>query len=372
MRKLAKLITGGKTDFTLIIFVTMLSIFGVVMIFSASYYSSINESGTPYAFLMKQAFFVLSGFVLMFVSSKIDYHVYRHVAYPILIIEFILLVLVLTPFGTTIYGAARWIRIWKFTIMPGELAKPAIILGCAVYFSDKVKRARSLKGIAPVVLYTLAVCALILKQPNLSTGITVFLIAVGIAFCAGMQWRYMWLLGGVLLAGSYYIRFIDKSYWHDRFTTFLDPFADSSGDGFQVVQSLLALGTGGLFGLGLGKSVQKNLYLPFPHNDFILAIIGEELGFVGIAALLLIFSVTVWKIFKIGLRSRDQLGILLCSGIAMMIGLQVLLNVAVVTSSMPATGIALPFISYGGNSLWILMYLIGIVLNVARQGKEEE
>ena len=229
-----------------------------------------------------------------------------------------------------------------------------------------MSRARKLTGILPILAYTAIVGALIIKQPNLSTAITVVIISIGVAFLAGMHWRYILLMVGGAVAGAYYLFFIDKGYWHERVISFMDPFADELGSGYQVVQGLLALGSGGLYGKGLGQSVQKNLYLPEPQNDFILAIIGEELGFLGILALMIVYALIVWRIFYIAIKSKDNFGMLLSAGVAIMIGAQVVLNVAVVTSSMPPTGIALPFVSYGGNALWIFMVLIGIVLNVSK------
>ena len=192
------------------------------------------------------------------------------------------------------------------------------------------------------------------------------IIGVGIAFLAGMHWGYILLLAAGAVGGVYYLMFINDGYWHERMMSFRDPFADSLGDGYQVVQGLLALGSGGLQGRGLGQSVQKNLYLPDPQNDFILAVIGEELGFIGILGLMILYALLIWRIFYISIKSKDNFGMLLGSGVAIMIGSQVILNVAVVTSSMPPTGIALPFVSYGGNSLWIFMILIGVVLNISR------
>lgn len=359
----------GHIDFPLLILVTILVIFGVVMVFSASYYYSINSTGTPYSYLWKQGAFAVSGFIIMLIVSVFDYHIVRKLAILVAAAELVLLVLIFTPLGVTVNEATRWLAIpgVGLTIMPGELAKPAIIILAASYFSAQMKRAQTFSGLLPIVVYTVICCVLIVKQPNLSTAITVFIIAVGIAFVAGMKWRWIGLIlaGGV--AGGFYLVAIDDGYWHARVMSFTDPFADALDEGFQVVQSLLALGTGGVLGLGLGKSVQKNLYLPEPQNDFILAIIGEELGFIGIAALLIVYALTVWRIFYISMRAKDNFGMLLGAGVGIMIGAQVVLNVAVVTSSMPPTGIALPFVSYGGNSLWILMALMGMVLNISRQ-----
>ena len=359
---------GGTVDFPLVVLVTLLAVFGIVMVFSASYYNSINDTGTPYTYLWSQGFYGITGFIIMMAISLFDYHIAKRIAWPLAVIGIILLLLVFSPLGVTVNGATRWLRVGPITAMPGEVVKAIIIILAASWFSAKSKRAESLVGILPIVCYTLLVCLLIVKQPNLSTAITVFLIAVGVAFVAGLQWRYIALMIGGIVGGGLYLTYIDKGYWHDRVVSFKDPFADALGDGFQVVQSLLALGTGGLWGKGLGQSVQKNLYLPEPQNDFILAIIGEELGFLGVLALMILYILLVWRLFYIAVRSKDNFGMLVCSGIAVMIGVQVLLNVAVVTSSMPATGIALPFVSAGGNSLWILMGMMGIALNVSRQG----
>lgn len=356
----------GGLDFPLVMLVTILTVFGVVMVFSASYYNSINDTGSPYSYLKSQGMYGITGCVIMIIVSKINYRIWRNWATIFAFLGLVLLGLIFTPMGVEVNGATRWLNVGVATIMPGEVAKAVVIIFAATYFSRNMERARSLKGILPVVIYTVIACLLIVEQPNLSTAITVFLIAVGIAFVAGLQWRYIALMFGGVAAGFFYLLKINDGYWHDRVASFLDPFADALGDGFQVVQSLLALGTGGLWGKGLGQSIQKNLYLPEPQNDFILAIIGEELGFLGIAALLILFALLIWRIFYISLQSKDNFGLLLGSGVAIMIGVQVVLNVAVVTSSMPPTGIALPFISAGGNALWIFLGLIGMVLNISR------
>ena len=362
----------GGLDFPLVILVTILTVFGVVMVFSASYYNSINDTGSPYSYLKSQGFYAVTGFVIMYIASKINYRIWRNWAGIFGLIGIVLLALLYTPLGVEVNGATRWLNMGVATVMPGEVAKAVIIIFAATYFSRNMERARSFKGILPVVIYTGIVCVMIADQPNLSTAMTVFFIAVGIAFVAGLQWRYIILMFGGIAGGAFYLLKINDGYWHSRVASFLDPFADALGDGFQVVQSLLALGTGGLWGKGLGQSIQKNLYLPEPQNDFILAIIGEELGFLGIAALLILFSLLVWRIFYISLQSKDNFGMLLGSGVAIMIGAQVVLNVAVVTSSMPPTGIALPFISAGGNALWIFLGLIGMVLNISRSIEPEQ
>lgn len=365
-----------QCDFLIIALTTILVIFGVVMVFSASYYKSINESGSPYDYLLRQGFFAASGFVIMAVCSIIDYHFYKRICNLIMAGSLILLILVLTPLGLSEGGATRAIYL-GVTVMPGEIAKLAVIIFVASFLSRDPKSILSFtKGILPVVILMGVVAALILKQPNMSTAITICGIIAGIMFLAGLKWRYVIVLGGLGgTAMSVLALFGDKigmDHWKSRLVSFMDPFADAAGDGFQVVQSLLALGSGGLFGQGLGKSIQKNLYLPEPQNDFILAIIGEELGLIGLLILMVIYAALVWRCFHVALNAPDFYGMLLAGGITIMIGLQVVLNVAVVTSSMPPTGIALPFISYGGNALWICMASMGIMLNISRWGNGQK
>ena len=363
------------SDFVIVLLVTALVIFGVVMVFSASYYYSINNAGSPYEYLKKQGLFAVVGFVLMAVCAQLDYHIYRRWSVAILAASFFLLVLLLfpgLPFVETINNATRWIYIGPISIMPGEIAKIAVIVFTSAFLASEPKLILSFRrGILPLLLLMGVFGGLIIKQPNLSTAITVCGIIAGIMFLAGLEWKYVVgaaIFGSagvtaLILAGD----LIGADHWKKRITSFMDPFADPLGEGFQVVQSLLALGTGGLFGLGLGKSIQKNLYLPEPQNDFILAIIGEELGLVGILILFLVYVVLIWRCFHVCLNAPDRFGMLLSGGITIMIGLQVLINVAVVTSSMPATGITLPFVSYGGNALWLFMGSAGIMLNISRQ-----
>lgn len=368
---------GGKnlrqSDFVIVAMVTILVIFGVVMVFSASYYKSINESGSPYGYLIKQGVFAVTGFVIMGVCSWLDYHIWRRLSALIMLGSILLLLAVFSPLGVSEGGATRAIYI-GFTVMPGEISKLAVIIFTAAYLARDPKIILSFRrGVLPLLVLMGIVAGLIIKQPNLSTAITVCGIIAGIMFLAGLQWKYVimaFVAGGCGIFGL--IQIGDKigaAHWGKRFTSFLDPFADAGGDGYQIVQSLLALGSGGLFGLGLGKSIQKNLYLPEPQNDVIVAIIGEELGFVGLLLLILVYVVLLWRCFHVCLNAPDRFGMLLAGGITIMIGLQVVLNIAVVTSSMPPTGIALPFISYGGNALWIFMAASGMLLNVSRQSR---
>ncbi len=357
-------------DFLLMLFTLMLVIFGLIMVFSASYYYSISQDGSAYGYLKRHGMWVIIGFVAMMFASGFDYRQYRKMAVPGLAISVVLLVLIFTPLGVTVNGATRWIGAGPVTVMPGELAKLAAILFVAWYLSEDMNRIKSFtKGILPMIGLMGVLAGMIVKQPNLSTAITVCGIIVAMMLVAGMKWRYFIGAVGAGAAGIIGIlTFMKDTYWYSRLTSFTDPFADPLGDGYQAVQSLLALGSGGLFGVGLGKSVQKNLYLPEPQNDFILAIIGEELGFIGVLGLMILYCLFLWRGVHVAINAPDQFGMLLASGIVLMVAIQVILNIAVVTSSMPATGINLPFISYGGNALLIFMFSAGVLINISRHG----
>ena len=366
------LISTGNTDFILLTTATALVIFGVVMVFSSSYYIALNREGDPFYYLGRQIFFAATGFIGMYIMSKFDYHQLIKATVPIMIFALVLLILVIAGFGRTVNNATRWIAVGPITIMPGEFAKIAVIMFVAGFIAKDHRRVYNfMKGILPVAVVTGIYAILIIRQPNLSTALTVAGIAFGMMFLAGLQWRYLFAIMGVMAAGVFAIAKFGANFGYGhvmrRLTSFWDPFEDALGDGFQVVQSLLALGTGGFLGLGLGKSVQKNLYLPEPMNDFILSIIGEELGLVGVFFLMALFMIFIWRCFKVAMHAPDRYGMLLAGGIGIMIAIQVILNVAVVTSSMPPTGVALPFISYGGNALWICMGATGVVLNISRQ-----
>lgn len=357
-------------DFKLMIVTIALVIFGIIMVFSASYYYSISQDGSAYSYLKRHVIWAIIGFAAMMFGASFDYRNYKKLALPGLVLGAVLLALIFTPLGLKINGATRWIGVGPITVMPGELAKLFTILFVAWYLSEDRERIKSFKrGILPMLGLMAVYAGMIIKQPNLSTAITVCGIIVAMMLVAGMKWRYVFCTLGAGVAGILSILvFMKDGYWYKRLVSFTDPFADPLNDGYQAVQSLLALGSGGLFGVGLGKSVQKNLYLPEPQNDFILAIIGEELGFVGVLCLMIVYCLFLWRGIHIAINAPDQFGMLLASGIVLMVAIQVILNIAVVTSSMPATGINLPFISYGGNALLIFMFSAGVLANISRHG----
>ncbi|MBQ6371162.1 MAG: cell division protein FtsW [Firmicutes bacterium] len=360
-----------SVDFPFLLITLILVAFGLVMVFSASYYSSISMNDTPFYYLIRDGIWVFGGLVLMCAGICIDYRVYKKIA-PYLMLFIVLSLVAVLLVGITINGAKRWLGVGPVTFMPGEWTKPALILFIAWFMGERPGRARSFfLGVLPVLLITGLCAFLIIRQPNLSTAITVCGIAVAMLLVAGMRWLYVWITAALGVGGlASIILYMQDSFWYTRMTNFIDPFKDMYGEGYQVAQSLLALGSGGLTGLGLGKSVQKSLYLPEPQNDFILAIIGEELGFIGIMGLVALYCLFIWRGIHIALNAPDQYGLLLASGVVIMVAIQVILNIAVVTASMPATGINLPFISYGGNGTIIFMFSAGVLLNISRQKPE--
>ena len=358
-----------EVDFPLLTVTLLLAFYGLIMVFSASYYFSISENGNPFYYLIRDGIWVALGLVLMCLGAMIDYRKLegRKLILGILLVCFLLLIIVLTPLGSEANDATRWIKLGPITIMPGEIAKMGMIFFVSWFYASDTKRIDSfVRGMLPVLAVMAVFALLIIKQPNLSTAITLCGIVVVMMLVAGMRWIY---LGGVTVLGIVGVLamiFIKGGYWLERFTTFTHPFDYEATSGYQIVQGLQALGSGGLFGVGLGKSVTKSLYLPYPHNDFILAIIGEETGYIGVLLLIVLYTVFIWRGVRIALNCPDQFGMLMASGTVIMVAIQVVLNLAVVTSSMPATGVNLPFVSYGGNALMMFMLMSGIMLNISR------
>ena len=358
----------GPMDFPLMITTLLLVLIGVVAVFSASFYSSISESGSPYGFAIKQVVFAIIGLICMILSTKMNYHVWRTFSMPILGISFFLLFIVIAGAGSTVNGATRWIRIFGFSLMPGEISKFSMIIATAAYVSAKPSRVNTVKGLSPIIICLGLACYLIMKQPSLSVAATLAVIVMFMLIVAGLNKIFL-IGGGALFAAALIFAIIGDrdGYRFARVTGFLHPFKDASGDSFQVVQSLMALGSGGIFGVGIGKSIQKTMYLPEPHNDFIMAIIGEEVGFVGLLVVIILYVILIWRGVIIAINAPDLFGTLLATGIVSMVSTQVVFNIGVVTSSLPATGVAMPYISYGGNALIIFMTCSGILLNISKK-----
>ena len=363
-------------DFVLFITVLIMLAFGVIMVLSASSPSALSESGNSYAYVTTQAVSAILGIILMLIISKIDYKFYAKfykIAYWFSIV--ILLAVLIPGVGKSSGGATRWINLMGVTtFQPSEIVKIALIVFYAVFLSkNKEKLGRFGAGfITPFLIVVPIIAILIFVQSHLSVCVVIILVISVMMLIAGTKLRYF-LTCGVLgatggLGGLYLIAKItgEGMYRLNRITAFMDPWADAKGTGWQIIQSLYAIGSGGLFGVGLGNSTQKYLYLPEPHNDFIFAVLAEELGFIGCLLVIILFAIFIWRGILISMKAKDMFGSLLAVGITSQIGIQAIINIAVVTSSMPNTGMPLPFFSYGGTALLILLCSVGILLNISR------
>ncbi|MDR0596048.1 MAG: putative lipid II flippase FtsW, partial [Clostridiales Family XIII bacterium] len=359
-----------QPDFLLTLAVLVLVSFGVVMVFSASYYSSMYDPNIddPFFYLIKAAKFALMGIALMIGVSFIPYRIYFALAPWLMGIGMLLLIAVLL-LGTNLNNAERWIEIGPITIMPGEIAKVAAIFFVAWFFTkNRVIATSFTRAYLPMTFLMMVCCVLIIMQPNLSTAIIVCGIIAILTCIAGNPKKNLILTMTVGFIGLYaYIETHPDSEHYKRFHGFLEPFKDAHGEFYQNVQSLLAFGAGGVTGVGPGRSIQKALYLPEANNDYIFAIIGEEFGFIGCLAVLVLFLFLIWRCMLVSVNAPDRFGMLLAAGVTIWVSLQVALHVAVVTSSMPPTGVALPFISQGGNAILIMMAAMGVVLNISRE-----
>ena len=368
----------GEGDFIVVITTLILTVIGIVAVYSASYYTAISKFGDPNYYLKNDIMWMALGWFVFVIFSLVDYHVWSRFAVPAIIVGFVLLLLLFAPssIGITVTRnqATRWLKVpgTGFEFMPGEIFKPALILFVSWFFACKPSRAKTLKGFIPVVAIAGAAFVLIFKQPNLSTAGIVLLIALGMLVVAGIKFGWIALAVGLGAAGFAGLIILKGSYWLKRVTSFLDPFADPLGDGYQVVQGLLAFGSGGVTGVGLGRSMQKALYLPEAFNDFILPIVGEEVGFIGVLAILAVYMVLLWRGSYISVNAGDMFGTLMAAGITIHLGLQVILNVAVVSASFPPTGVVLPLISLGGTATVLFMMELGILFNISKQSAKKE
>ena len=361
--------TKPEGDFLMVALVLALTLFGVVMVFSASYYTSLSKYGNAYEYLKQDAVWAAVGWAAFLFFAKLDYHFLKLAAWPALAAGLVLLMLLFTPLGVTINNATRWLDFKIATVMPGEIIKFSLIVWIATFLGDDLEKIRRIKdGMAPILGVLMVVLVLIVKQPNMSTAGIIGILVVGMMFVAGM--RLYWLVGIAGLGVGAFLAVLMSpkgAYMLQRVHTFFDPFEDELGSGYQVVQSLLALGSGGVTGVGLGKSIQKALYLPEPMNDFITAIIGEELGLVGLILLIAAYILLIWRCCRIAIRAKDYYGMLLASGVTILLGTQVILNIAVVSASFFPTGVVLPFITLGGNATLIFLSLMGVLFNISKQ-----
>ena len=362
---------NNSIDYTLLITVFLLLSLGLIMVLSASSPTALSEGTSSYAYFIRQLVFAILGLVAMFAISKIDYRFYKKV-YKLGYILAIVLLLAVLLIGKTVNGAKRWIVITgALSFQPSEIVKLLmIILYAAVLTRDRDELPKFWKGIVKHALYLIPIAVLLLLQPHLSATIVIAGVCVLMMVYAGCKLWKMIVPGLCVVIPALTYIIITSPYRLKRVTTFLDPWSDQLGDGWQVIQSLYAIGSGGLFGLGLGQSKQKYLYLPEPQNDFIFSVLAEEMGFIGCIFVIVLFGILIWRGILTAMKAPDMFGSLLAMGITTLLGLQVIINIAVVTSSMPATGMPLPFFSYGGTALFIILCEIGILLNISRAGNK--
>ncbi|KAB2337418.1 stage V sporulation protein E [Cytobacillus depressus] len=353
----------------LIVTLTLLAV-GLTMVYSASAIWADYKFNDSFFFAKRQLLFAVVGIIAMIFIMNVDYWTWRSSAKIIVIICFVLLLLVLIPgIGNVRNGSRSWIGVGAFSIQPSEFMKLAMIAFLAKFLSDRQKLITSFtKGLVPALGIVFLAFGLIMLQPDLGTGTVMVGTCLVMIFIAGGRISHFIGLGLLGLTG-FVALVLSAPYRIKRITSFLDPWEDPLGSGFQIIQSLYAIGPGGLFGLGLGQSRQKFFYLPEPQTDFIFAILSEELGFIGGSFVILLFSLLLWRGIRIAIGAPDLFGSFLAVGIIAMIAIQVMINIGVVIGLMPVTGITLPFLSYGGSSLTLMLIAIGVLLNISRYSR---
>ena len=356
-----------KIEILLVTSVLTLSIFGLIMIYSASSIWASYKFNDPYKFIKNQGLFFIIGTILMLIISKINYKIYYDKANIILLICFILLILVLIPgIGTVRNGSKSWFGIGSFGIQPSEFAKLGLIIFVSKYLANNEKSVKNIKkGVLPILGITLLIFGIIMLQPDFGTGTIIVMSIIGLLFIGGVSIKFFLKIGLIGILGITGLIAI-APYRLARILSFLNPWKDPLGSGFQIIQSLYAIGPGGLFGLGFGNSVQKHFYLPEPQTDFIFSIISEEFGYLGILIIVILFLTIILTGFNISKKCNNLFGKYLCFGIIFQLSFQTLLNLMVVVGLIPVTGVTLPFLSYGGSSLLITLCSMGIILNISR------
>lgn len=354
-----------KIDKHLLIAVIVLSLFGLLMIYSSSNIWAEYKFNDPYKYLKSQAMFLILGYIIIYIVSKINYQIYYKYSNIILFICIILLILVLIPgIGSVRNGSRSWFGIGSFGIQPSEFAKLGIIIFTSKYLNNnKIKSIKS--SVLPILLIVILLFGLIMLQPDFGTGVILVMTIIAMLFVSGVTMSFFIKLGILGLLGII-ILVIIAPYRLERITSFLNPWADPLGSGFQIIQSLYAIGPGGLLGMGLGNSIQKHFYLPEPQTDFIFSIISEELGFAGVLIVATLFVTIIKRGLNISLNQEDNFAKYLAFGISFSLAFQTILNLMVVVGLIPVTGVTLPFLSYGGSSLLVSMVGIGILLNISK------
>lgn len=354
----------------LIVFLTFLLVgFGALMVYSASFYSANYHYDNQYFFLFKQLLGIGLGAAALFFFTFVDYHILKKLRWWIIGVTYVLLALVFVPgIGVESFGAKRWLSILGFSIQPSEIAKFSLVIFVASYMSDNHEKVKTFKGLFPVLVVAGTFAVLIMLEPSMSVTMCLGFVTLFMLIIGGMSKKHT-LMFSIPAAAAVPVLILIEPYRLKRLMAFINPWASPQGEGFQLIQSLYSLGDGGWFGVGIFNSRQKYLFLPFAESDFILSIIGEEIGFIGLVILCFVYIALIFALIKIALNAKDRFGSMLASGVAFVIAVQTLLNIAVVTGSIPPTGLPLPFISSGGTSVMMFMAAIGICLNISKQSR---
>jgi cell division protein FtsW len=352
----------------LLFIVTLLLVFiGLVMVFSASAVIAKERYHSGYFFLLRQMGWAIAGFIAMMIGMRVDYKRLKHPAVVFCLLGVTALMLILVFFLDRSHHTHRWIHFAGFSFQPSELAKPALILFLAFFLENRTRSMDDWRNtLIPAIVPTLAFIALIVFQPDLGTALACAAITICILFVAGLEMKYLaYSFVGSLL--PLYFLIFHVAYRRDRILAFLDPYSDPQGRGFHIIQSLIAVSTGGLTGVGLMEGKEKLFYLPEPHTDFIFSVLGEELGLLGCMVVVALFATLLWRGVRTALRTHDMFGRFLAVGITSMVLVQAFINISVVLGLMPTKGIPLPLISYGGSSLFITLACVGVLLNITKQ-----
>jgi cell division protein FtsW len=355
-----------KSDKVLFISTLLLLGASIVMVYSASALVALERFNQPYLFVTRQAMWTVLGLAIMAIAMRVDYRTYRNEPLIWALLAAVTLLLIAVLFSRPINGTRRWFGVGGLGIQPSELAKIACVLFTALMLERRMHRIDDVKySLLPILLVVGVLVGLILVQPDFGTAISLILIVAAMIFAAGLHYRY-YVGGALILAAALAGVMVSEPYRIRRLLAFLDPWADPLGDGFQIIQSLIAVGTGGVFGRGLMEGVQKLFYLPEPHTDFIYAVIGEELGLIGTTAILVCFCLIGWRGLRITMRAQDSFGSFVALGLTTMIVAQAFINMSVVLGLMPTKGIPLPLVSAGGSSLLISLLGMGVLLNISQ------
>lgn len=362
-----------EIDKPLILATMALVAIGFVMVWSTSYIMAMKRYGNEYFFVKKHLIFIGLGGILFFIAANVKYHLYQRWTYAIFFASLISLIILtfIHGIGNEAGGARRWIKLGPVTFQPSEPAKLAVIIYMSYYLAAKKEKLKTFSiGIVPPMIMSGLILLFILKEPDFGTALSLGAITIIMMFIAGVRIRYLFSL--LLVAAPFIYLMVTKvDYRMKRVLVFLDPWRDSGGAGFQLVQSLIAFGAGGVWGVGLGEGKQKLFYLPEAHTDFILSVVGEELGLIGVSALIILYLIILVSGIRISLKAKDLFGRYLAIGITLLIVLQAAVNMAVVLALLPTKGLTLPFISYGGTSLVVNMIGMGILLNIYKEGVKE-